>query len=257
MMNGNYIFRRARGLEEVSGDLATVKGVNKKSILLLVICFVAACLTIGSFALASAEQLLGLLIFYVIATIATAVLQIIISFKPTAARGLSIPYVIMEGLIIGVLCAVIELAFPGEGLVISAVALLITLGITLSAAIIYNNHHFTIPSKVVKILIIVLFGFCIASIGFSLIALIVRLCGGANLWAVYATSKLGILISFVSVLLAAIFVYINIQQIDQICTAGIDACYEWFLAFGLAVTVIWLFLEVLELLLRILARSKR
>lgn len=255
MMNGNYIFKRARRLE-ASDELATVKGVNKKSILLLVLCFVFACLTIGSFALASEEQLLGLLVFYVIASIATAVLQIIISFKPTAARSLSIPYVIMEGIIIGVLCALIELAFPGEGLVLSAVALLITLGITLSSAIIYNNHHFTIPNKIVKILIIVLVGFCIASFSFSMIALFVRLFGGANLWAIYASSKLGILISFISVIIAAIFVYINIQQIDQICTAGIDSCYEWYLAFGLAVTVIWLFLEILELLLKILYRNR-
>ena len=56
------------------------------------------------------------------------------------------------------------------------------------------------------------------------------------------------------VVVASIYVFITIQQTNEIVNQGIDKNYEWYAAFGIAITVIWLFLEILELLLKIAAK---
>ena len=57
-------------------------------------------------------------------------------------------------------------------------------------------------------------------------------------------------------IISSIYVFITIQQTDDIVSSGINKVYEWYAAFGVTLSVIWLFLEVLELLLRIAIRNR-
>ena len=252
MRTSNIVFRKLRNMEGYTYDSATMTGISIKSTILLLITLVSACLSIIFLSALSAQSML----LYALATIATVVLQLIIVIKPTSARNLSIPYAICEGLIIGVICDLMELALPGEGFALAGGALMITLGIVLAACLLYSHAGLRAKSGFVKFFIIFLLGFSIASAFFSLTALIVRLTTGISLWSIYIGSSLSVAVSVIMVIVASIYVFITIQQTNQLVENGIDAKYEWYAAFGIANTVIWLFLEILELLLKLAAKRK-
>ena len=73
----------------------------------------------------------------------------------------------------------------------------------------------------------------------------------------YGGSNLGIIVSIISILVAGIYTLITLDNAKRIVDAGLDEQFEWYAAFGIILNVIWLFWEVLSLLLRILARSDR
>lgn len=250
MRTSNIVFRKLRRMEGYTYDTATISGVSIKSTILLLITLVSACLSIIFLSALSVQSML----LYALATIATVVLQLIIVFKPTSAKNLSIPYAICEGLIIGVICDLMELALPGEGFALAGGALMITIGIVLAACILYSHAGLRAKSGFIKFFIILLLGFSIASAFFSLTALIIRLTTGISLWSIYLGSSLSIAVSVIMVVVASIYVFITIQQTNEIVNQGIDKNYEWYAAFGIAITVIWLFLEILELLLKIVAK---
>lgn len=250
MRTSNIVFRKLRRMEGYTYDTATISGVSIKSTILLLITLVSACLSIIFLSALSMQSML----LYALATIATVVLQLIIVFKPTSAKNLSIPYAICEGLIIGVICDLMELALPGEGFALAGGALMITIGIVLAACILYSHAGLRAKSGFIKFFIILLLGFSIASAFFSLTALIIRLTTGISLWSIYLGSSLSIAVSVIMVVVASIYVFITIQQTNEIVNQGIDKNYEWYAAFGIAITVIWLFLEILELLLKIAAK---
>lgn len=250
MRTSNIVFRKLRRMEGYTYDTATISGVSIKSTILLLITLVSACLSIIFLSALSVQSML----LYALATIATVVLQLIIVFKPTSAKNLSIPYAICEGLIIGVICDLMELALPGEGFALAGGALMITIGIVLAACILYSHAGLRAKSGFIKFFIILLLGFSIASAFFSLTALIIRLTTGISLWSIYLGSSLSIAVSLIMVVVASIYVFITIQQTNEIVNQGIDKNYEWYAAFGIAITVIWLFLEILELLLKIAAK---
>ncbi len=252
MRTNNVVFRKLRNFDNDSQESASMNSVGIKSGILLLICLVSACLSIIFFKTISVEMFL----IYGAAIIATVVFQLIITFKPHTAKSLSIPYVICEGVTIGVLCDLIELALPGEGFVIAGGALMITLGIVVAACILYSHAGLRAKPGFIKFFIIVILGISIASVFFALTSLVLALTTGISLWSMYLGSSLSILISVIMVIISSIYVFITIQQTDEIVSYGINKVYEWYAAFGIAISVIWLFLEVLELLLRIVARNR-
>ena len=250
MFRGNYVFNKVNDLNREDYESSTMSGVSIKSGILIFVAFISACLSI--IILNSLSYLaLG---FYMAATIATIVLQIIIMFNPLKAKSLSIPYVICEGLIIGVLCDLLELAYPGEGLATAGFALMLTLGIVLAACLLYTKKGVRASSGFVKFFVIMIIGMAIASCFFSITSLILFLTSGISLWGMYLASPLSLLVSVIMVIVASVYVFINIQRADELVKSGVDKKYEWYLAFGIAMTVIWLFLEVLKLLIRLLNR---
>lgn len=252
MRTSNIVFRKLRNMDGYTTDSATMAGVSVKSGILLFICLVSACLSIVLLKALTAQAIL----IYALGTISTVVLQLIITFKPSTAKSLSIPYAICEGVIIGILCDLMELALPGEGFALAASALMITVGIVFAACILYSHAGLRANSGFIKFFIIMLLGFSIASLFFSLTALLVRLTTGISLWSIYLGSSLSILVSVIMVVVASVYVFITIQQTNEVVNQGVDKRYEWYAAFGIAITIIWLFLEILELLLKLAAKRR-
>ena len=251
MFRGNYVFNKINHLDHDGYESSTMSGVSIKSGMLIFITFLSACLSI---ILLNSLSFLALG-FYVTATIATVVLQIIIMFRPLKAKSLSIPYVICEGCIIGIICDLMEIAFPGEGLAVAGFALMLTLGIVLAACLLYAKKGLRVSSGFLRFFLIVIIGMSIASVFFSLTSLVMFLTTGVSLWSMYLGSTLSIIVSVIMILIASVYVFINIQRANELVDQGMDKKYEWYLSFGIAMTVIWLFLEVLQLLLRIMSKK--
>lgn len=250
MRTSNVVFKRLRNLDYNSSESATMTGVGIKSGILLLVCLVSACISIILFKALSIQMFAA----YFLAIIGTIVFQLIITFNPDTAKALSIPYVICEGISIGVICDLMELALPGEGFALAGGALMITLGIVLAATILYSHAGLRAKPGFIKFFIILIFGISIASIFFAITSLILSLTAGISLWSMYIGSSLSILVSVIMVIISSIYIFITIQQTDDIVSYGIEKSYEWYAAFGIAIAVIWLFLEILELLLKIAAR---
>jgi uncharacterized YccA/Bax inhibitor family protein len=131
---------------------------------------------------------------------------------------------------------------------------MITLGIVLACSILYSNTKIRATSKFMKIMLILLTGTLIGSAFFSILGFIINLTSGVNIFAIYFNSNLSILVSIVMIVIASIYLFISIQQAEQAVSYGIDKKYEWYAAFGIVITSIWLFLEIFELLIKFTRR---
>lgn len=252
MRNQNYVFDRIERVKEFETENATLGGISVKSGILLGITFIAACLSIVVFNALSVQ----VYFLYILAAIATMILQLVISFNPQTAKTLAIPYVICEGFMIGVICDLLEIVLPNEGLSIACFALMITLGILLASIVLYSYQKIRLSSSFIKVFFIMLVGIVIASSLFSIISLLVYITSGISLWGMYLTSPLSIIISLVMVIISSIYVYFTIQNVQQLVERGMNKKDEWYASFGIAISIIWLFLDVLKLLIRIAASKK-
>ena len=252
MRTSNVVFNKIQEFNCNGYENATMTGVGIKSGILLLACLISACLSIIFFKTVSIQMFL----IYGLAIIATVVFQIIITFNPRLSKSLSIPYVICEGITIGVICDLLEYALPKEGFALATGALIITLGIVLASCILYSHAGLRAKPGFIKFFIIMVFGISIASIFFAITSLILVLTTGISLWAIYISSSLSVLVSVLMVIISSIYVFLTIQRANEIVESGIDKEYEWYASFGIAISVIWLFLEVLKLLIRIAARRR-
>ena len=128
----NFVFRKAEAYSnEYSQSVATAKGVSTKTISLVLITMISALVSI--FVLGP----IGSLAIYTPIIIADLIVLLVISFVPRTARVLTIPYAIMEGLLIGTIAGILELALPNLGLSLTTIAFVATLAIFLGACALY------------------------------------------------------------------------------------------------------------------------
>ena len=251
MRTSNVVFNKIQEFDN-NQESASMAGVGIKSGILLLVCLISACASIIFFKSVS----IGMFLFYILAIIGTFVFQIIITFNARAAKSLSIPYVICEGIAIGVICDLLEYALPGEGFALATGALLITLGIVFASCILYSHAGLRAKPAFVKVFCIIVLGISIASVFFAITALILGLTTGISLWGMYLNSSLSVLISLIMVIISAIYVFLTVQRANELVERGMNKEYEWYASFGIAISVIWLFLEVLKLLIRIAAKRR-
>lgn len=167
------------------------------------------------------------------------VLAMVVSFSKTPKPGLILAYAAIEGVFVGGISFVFANAF-GEGIVPQAI--LGTL-IAFSAMLIaYKSGLVRATGRFKKILII-------ATIGYLLVGLVnigLVIFGGTSLY--FDTGILGIGLSLIGVTLASLFLVLDFDYIERGIANGLPAQYAWTAAFGLTVTLVWLYLEILRLL---------
>jgi uncharacterized YccA/Bax inhibitor family protein len=178
------------------------------------------------------------------------IVAIIITFKKTWAPKLALAYALLEGIFIGAISAVFNYAFAESfpGIVMQAVAL--TLG---TAGAMYGLYHFGIikaTQTFKKVIITATAGIAV----FYLIAMVLRLFG-VQMPYLHDNSMIGIGISLFIVAIAALNLILDFDRIEEGAAQGAPKYYEWFSAFGLLVTLVWLYLEMLRLLSKLSSRD--
>lgn len=170
---------------------------------------------------------------------------LIISFKPTTARFLAPLYGLLEGFFIGAISAVLNAAFSEKypGLIMQAVGL--TFGVALAMFLLYNFRIIRATQRFKS----VVFGATAGIAIFYLITLVLRMFN-VDLPFMYNASPLGIGISIFIVAIAALNLILDFDMIEQGANAGAPKYMEWYGAFGLLVTMVWLYIEILKLLSR-------
>lgn len=243
----NVVFSRAQNLERVSGQVATIQGVGSKTILLVLITLISALATM--FILGPLQVLSAYFIIWII----TFVLLMIMSFNPTAARVLAIPYAILEGMTVGAISGVVAIAIPDAGLLIPGLALSITMTIFLGASVLYATGVIRVSGFFRRFMYTLLLGVVITS-------LVVMIAGFFNnqIYELFygVNSGIALLISIIMVIISSLYVVISLDNATMIVDAGMDKTFEWYAAFGILLNIIWLYYEVLRLLIILSQRDR-
>ncbi len=229
----------------LSGDgTMTMNGTVNKTGLLLALVLLGATISWSKYAgPASIPTLYPLIIG---GAIAGLVLALITVFKKQWAAYTGPLYAVAEGLCLGALSAMFEARYPG--IVMQAVGL--TFGTMAVMLLAYRSGWIRATEKF-KL------GVVAATGGVFLLYLVDMVLGffGHHIGFINGSSALGIGFSVVVVVIAALNLILDFDLIESGVKAGAPKYMEWYGAFALVVTLVWLYLELLRLLSKLQSRS--
>ncbi len=221
----------------VQADAMTVGGVVSKTFILLL-------LVVGGayWGWTTTEASLGIPGWYIWVVLGTIAVAIMAAIRPQLAMILGPVYAILQGALVGVISRVYDAAF--DGIVVQA--LIATLATVLGMLLLYATGVIKASPKLRKTVIVATVGIGL----FYLFSIILSLFG-AGMSFVWDGSPLGIAISVVIIIVAALNLVLDFDFIDRGVSAGMPSQFEWMAAFGLMVTIVWLYIEFLRLFARL------
>lgn len=218
----------------------TLRGtVNKTGILLL--CAVASAMyTWSLFAPEHNFAAVGPLLM--LGVIGGFVLAIVTTFKQSWSPVTAPLYALCEGLFLGGISAVFEFRYPGIG--IQAVSL--TFGTLFALLLLYSARIIRVTQKFAL-------GVAAATGGVAIFYLVQMVAGlfGVHFLAINGSGVIGIGFSLVVVAIAALNLVLDFDFVERGVSAGAPKYMEWYGAFGIMVTLVWLYLEILRLLTKL------
>ena len=162
-------------------------------------------------------------------------------FKPMLAKYLAPVYAIAEGFFVGV----ISKAYNDyqHGIVVQAAGA--TVATFLVMLVLYRTQIIKVTDRFRRIVI----GATLGVMMLYLVSFVIRLVAGSSaVGFLNSPSAFGILFSVFVCGLAAMNLALDFDFIERGAKAGLPKGMEWFAAFGLLVTIVWLYLEILRLL---------
>jgi uncharacterized YccA/Bax inhibitor family protein len=224
-------------------EMMTLQGTVNKSALLLGIVVAAAAYTWNLFFSSSDQS--AVLPYVLGGALGGFVVALVTVFKKTWAPVTAPLYAALEGLFLGALSAMMEVEFPG--IVLQAVSL--TFGIFFSLLLAYRSGLIK-PSENFKL------GVTAATGGIALVYLITMGLGffGISMPYIHDNGLIGIGFSVFVVILASLNLVLDFDFIESGVERGVPKYMEWYASFGLLVTLVWLYLEILRLLSKLARR---
>jgi len=219
------------------GETMTIEGtINRTGILLLCVLATAAWTWSQFFTTRDPATVAP---YILVGALGGFVMAMVTVFKKEWA-GITAPiYALLEGLFLGALSATLEVRYPG--LPIQGVAL--TFGTCICLLLAYRSGLIRATDKF-KL------GIVAATGGIAIIYFASMILGvfGVQIPGIFGSGPIGILFSVVVVVVAALNLVLDFDFIEQSARRGAPKYMEWYAAFGLMVTLIWLYLEIIRLL---------
>ena len=234
----NYRFTDART------DVMSIQGTVNKTALLFLITLIAASWTWTlHFTTASSAAVMPWMIGGAIGGFIVAIVTV---FKKNWAAVTAPIYCLLEGLFLGGLSSILEAQFPG--IVIQAVGL--TFGILFCLLMVYKTG-------LIKATENFKLGIAAATGGIFLIYMVTFILGlfGVPIPYIHGSGLIGIGFSLFVVVIAALNLVLDFDFIESGAASGAPKFMEWYAAFGLMVTLIWLYVEILILLVKLRSRD--
>ena len=163
-----------------------------------------------------------------------------ISFSKTIKPGLVITYAVLEGLALGTLSHYYESFYPG----IVSQAVIGTIAAFAGVLFMYRSGRVRATPQFTRAVMGAAIGYFI--LGF--VSIIASFFGVGKGYGFYGVSGLGLLLAVAGVALASFFLVLDFDQIEKGVAAGVPEKESWRASFGLMVTIVWIYLEVLRLL---------
>jgi len=168
------------------------------------------------------------------------VLALVNTFKREPSVPLIVLYAAAEGLFVGGISRFFDAQWGGIALQ-AVLATLVTVGVTLA---LFASGRIRASAKATKIFLIAM----VAYVVFQLVNTVLRVTGVVDGPFGLQSGVLGIVIGLLVVVMAAYSLVLDFDQIQQGVRRGIPARYGWTGAFGIMVTVVWLYFEFLRLI---------
>lgn len=240
MQSGNpalstAVYSQARR-EYASVDTMTVYGTAAKTTLLLLLCFLSAGLSWYS---GSALMLYG-------GMISGFILAMVTIFKPNLSPITAPLYSVAQGLFLGAISVLFNAAYPG--IAIQAIAL--TFGVLAIMLAVYLT-------RIVQVTDHLKTGIIAATGGIALVyfASIILSFFGIQVPFIAGNGLFGIVFSLFVVAIAALNLVLDFDFIEKNARANAPKVMEWYSAFAIMVTLIWLYMEILRLLAKFRSRE--
>lgn len=218
----------------------TIGGAVGKTVVLLILMLITAGVT-WSLSARGANVMPGV----IGGSLLGLVVAIATSFKPNWSAVLGPIYALLQGVVVGGVSAFYNARYPGIALAAAGgtAATLAGLLFAYQIGIIRATDNFKR-------------GVIAATLGIFLFYMATWVLGifGVQIPGVYASGWVGIGFSVFVVIIAAMNLVLDFDFIEQGARGGAPKYMEWFAAFGLMVTLIWLYLEILRLLAKIAGR---
>ena len=252
MRSGNPVLNDktfTRHIDLTGDDRMTLMGTVHKTAALLILLVLTSSYTWSLVMGVNAEGQLvaapGIFGYMIGGAIGGLIFALITCFKPTWAPITAPLYAAAEGLFIGAISAFAESRFPG--IVLQAVGL--TFG-TLFALLGAYRSGLIKATENFKL------GVCAATGGIMLIYLATFILGmfGVHIPFIHGSGLFGIGFSAFVVVIAALKLVLDFDFIENGADHGAPKYMEWVGAFGLMVTLVWLYIEILHLLMKLRSR---
>jgi uncharacterized YccA/Bax inhibitor family protein len=222
----------------------TLSGTVNKTGILLLCALATAAWTWNSFLHTGDLSVAGPLVL--VGALGGLIVGLVTSFKKEWSPVTAPIYALLEGLVLGGLSAVFNLRYPG--IAIEAVGL--TFGTLFVMLLLYRSGLIKVTQKF-------RIGVVAATGGIFLFYMLEWVLSffGINFTTVNGASLIGIGFSFLVVGIAALNLVLDFDFVEQGVTYGVPKYMEWYAAFGIMVTLVWLYLEILRLLAKMRSRN--
>lgn len=227
-------------------DVMTIQGtVNKTAFLIALVFFTAVYTWTKTNAILEAGGVFPMGFFW-IAIIGALICSLITIFKKQVAKYTASMYAILEGVVLGFISLMFEQRYPG----IAMQAITGTFGVFFVMLFLYK-------SKIIKPTENFKLGVASATGGIFFMYLISMVLGffGINMGFMNGSGLISIIISFVVVVVASLNLVMDFDFIEQGEALKAPKYMEWYGAFGLLVTLVWLYIEILRLLSKLGSRK--
>lgn len=252
MRSGNPALKDSTFLDLGSGTVVrgdagvmTLNGAVNKTAFLLVLTLAAALYPWSLYFANAADPTVRTLA--IAGALGGLVVALVTVFKKTWAPITAPLYALLEGLFVGGISAFAEARFPG--IVMQAVAL--TFG-TMGALLLAYRSGLIRASENFRL------GVFAATGAIALLYLVnmgMRLFGFEGMAFIHESGTMGIVFSLVVVTIAALNLVLDFDFIESGVEARAPKYMEWYAAFGLLVTLVWLYIEILRLLMKLQSRD--
>ncbi|MCF6128608.1 Bax inhibitor-1/YccA family protein [Flavobacterium sp. AS60] len=242
-MNSNNPFFKTKSFKENNdgvthdaviidrNETMTVSGTINKSFLMLILLVASAAIT---------WSMTNPIVFAIGGAIVGFILVLIATFKPQLSGYLAPGYAIFEGLFIGGISAIFEVAYPG--IVVQAVSCTFV-----TFMVCFGLYKYEIV-KVTETFKSVVVASTLAIATYYLISWIATLIFPSFQPVHYGNSMMSIGISVFVIVIAALNLFLDFDQIEKGVQQKMPKYMEWYGAMGLMITLVWLYIEFLRLL---------
>lgn len=158
------------------------------------------------------------------------------AFRKQPSMAVTLSYAVFEGLFVGGISGIFERMYPG----IVFQAVLGTLAVAGAVLVLFRSGKVRTSPRMNKIFMVALGAYVL----FSIANLVIVLMGGGSL----RTGALGLVIGAIAVLMASYSLVMDFELVQNSVENGAPRNYAWMGALALAVTLVWLYIEILRIL---------
>lgn len=236
------IYEKAGGMS-TGASVMTINGtINKIGIMLLLV--IAAAAYTWKMVMGADPAPAGTLAM--VGAIGGFIMALVTVFRPQSSAITAPIYAILEGLFLGAISAIINAAYPG----VAFQAVLLTIGTLFTMLFLYRSGRIRATPKFRRGVMM-----ATGAVFFAYMISWIMSMFGMSMGFMHSAGPLGILINLVIIVIAALNLIMDFDFIEKGSQMGAPKFMEWYGAFGLMVTLIWLYIEFLRLLSRFAGRD--